>query len=89
MEGRVKAVHEHANKKSAMWIYILGLFIGLLGFLGTFLFNQVAALPATYTTIEQHNRENDRQDRRQEIIEKKIDDGFQQIRELIIDLHKK
>lgn len=80
------------NKKPAMWIGIVSavfvLTLGVYGFLGAHIFNEVEAAPKTYETKEDHNIDIDRIEKGQDRIEDKIDSGFKEIRKMILDLHK-
>ena len=43
-----------SNGKSWLWRGAIGIIVGLLSFLSTFMFNRVVAIPETYVTIEQN-----------------------------------
>ena len=88
MKAQMQAARAKVNRNAAPWIGGIAVFISILSFLGVFLFNEVTAAPKTYQTIEQHDRDIDKVDRRQERIEKKIDDGFTAITKHLLDLKK-
>lgn len=85
----IKAASDSASNNTLSWFGAVGILLGVLGFLGAYLFNEVSAMPKVYETTEQHQRDMDKQDERQRIIEKKLDDGFDGVQKLILDLHKK
>jgi cell division protein FtsB len=85
----IKAAQNRVNGNAAPWIGGIAVFISVLGFLGAFLFNEVTAAPKIYETIEQHQRDVDKQERDRQMVEDKIDKGFDKIYRLILDLHKK
>ena len=89
MKAQMQAAQEKVNKNPTPWILTMGILISVLSFIGVFIFTQVTAAPTTYETIAQHDRDVDRQDREQKEMAKKIDDGFNRIHDLIIELHKK
>ena len=72
MATRMQAAQDKVNSKPARWLGGISALVAVLGFLGVFLFTQVTAAPTTYESIENHNRDVDKQERRQEIIEKKL-----------------
>ncbi len=88
MKAKMQAAQEKVNKNVAPWLGGLAVLLSILGFLGAFMFNRVVAAPSTYQTIEQHQRDMDKTERRQERIEKKIDDGFTTITKHLLDLKK-
>ena len=85
----VKVAQGRVNRNAAPWIGGIAVFVAVLSFLGAFLFNEVTAAPKVYETIEQHQRDIDKQERDRQMVEDKIDKGFDRIHRLILDLHKK
>jgi hypothetical protein len=86
----MKQTVERINNKPAMWIGLLtAIFLGALGiygFLGAHIFNEVQAAPKTYETKDDHNRDINRIEITQRRIEDKIDKGFSELRDAINDL---
>jgi hypothetical protein len=75
------------NKNTWIWRSICLALIGVLGFLGSWIFGEVSAMPKEYATKQEVRLENDRQDERQTRLEKRIDDGFKETQRIILDLH--
>ena len=77
------------NKPTWIWRGLaLGL-LGILGFLGSWIFTEVSAAPKEYATKVEVREDQKRQDRDIDSLEKKIDDGFKETQRMILDLHKK
>jgi len=76
------------NKPTWVWRGSLTALICILGFLGSWLFTEVSAMPKEYVNkVDQHEIDG-RQDRQHEALEKKIDEGFKETQRMILDLHK-
>ena len=86
------------TKFYSRWI-TTGVVLGILGFLGTFLFTKVTAIPETYPTkselyttearIEKKvDSEMENVERQQSSLEKLVEQGFQAIQEAQKELHK-
>lgn len=78
----------YRNRKSHIWRGAVGVLIGILAFLSSFLFNRVVALPETYVTISANKEMHQDQNERQEKLEKKIDSGFEQLQEQYREINK-
>jgi hypothetical protein len=76
------------NKPTWIWRGSLMILFALLSFLGSWLFNEVSAMPKEYVNKVDQRSIDERQDRKQEALEKKIDQGFKDTQQLILDLHK-
>jgi hypothetical protein len=76
------------NKPTWVWRGSLMILFALLSFLGSWLFNEVSAMPKEYVNKEDQRLIDKRQDQEQRDLEKKIDDGFKETQRLILDLHK-
>ena len=76
------------NRPTWIWRGSLLALIGILGFLGSWVFTEVSAAPRNYATKTEVRRENDRQDIDIRAMEKRIDDGFKETQRIILDLHK-
>jgi hypothetical protein len=85
----VKIAQRRVNRNAAPWIGGIAILVTVLSFLGAFLFNEVVAAPKIYETIEQHDRDIDKQEQDRQRVEDRINEGFQKIQDLILDLHKK
>ena len=76
------------NRPTWIWRGSLLALIGILGFLGSWVFAEVSAAPKEYATKVEVARENDRQNVEIRAMERKIDDGFKETQRIILDLHK-
>lgn len=76
------------NGKSTIWRGTVGVLIGLLCFLSSFVFYKVVALPEVYINKtdnkEMHQVHRDRIDR----VESEIQQGFREIREQYIEINQ-
>ena len=84
----IKTAQKKVNSNAAPWIGGISILVAVLSFLAAFLFNEVTAMPKTYKTIEAHERDMDKVEKRQQRIEDKIDRGFENLQKTILDLHK-
>jgi hypothetical protein len=72
------------------WLWrgaIIGV-ITLIGGLMAWNFNEVAAIPKSYPTKIEVDKDNDKQDVRIERLSQDIKDGFRETQRIILDLHK-
>ena len=74
------------KNKSWLWRGAIGIIVGLLSFLSTFMFNRVVAIPETYVTIEQnkemHIDDKDEQKQLEQRTGKALDRIYQQMDEI-------
>jgi len=87
----VATLKEEFRRNKPTWIWravALGL-LGVIGFLGSWIFTEVSAAPSKFATKVEVRRENDRQDIEIRSIEEKIDEGFEKTQRMIFELHKK
>jgi hypothetical protein len=82
----MKKAQDRINSNPAIWIMLVSVVftaaLGLLGFFGTFTFNEVAAAPKIYETKDDHNRDVDRIEDGQIRIEGKIDKLIEKVGQL-------
>lgn len=77
------------NKTTWIWRGTLLSLLAVLSFLSSWVFSEVSAIPKNYTTKQQQNRIDDRQDAERKSLGEKIDNGFRETQKMILDLHKK
>lgn len=77
------------NKPVWVWRTSLLALIGVLGFLGSWVFAEVSAAPKVYVSKEEQRIRDQRQDKDRGELERKIDEGFRETQRLILELHKK
>jgi hypothetical protein len=82
----VKNAQDRVNSNPAVWILVLGTvftaLLGIMGFIGAFTFNEVAAAPKVYETKDDHNRDIDRIYEGQNRMEGKIDKLIESVGQL-------
>ena len=87
----IEGIKKEFSTNRPTWLWrggLLGL-LGVLSFLGSWVFAEVSAMPKTYATkekVRQIEQDNDREHRQ---MLDKIDDGFRETQRIILDLHKK
>lgn len=71
------------------WRGTIGVLLGLLAFLGGWLFTEVSAMPKTYSTKKEVREIEVDNDKEHQAIRDSIDEGFKETQRIILDLHKK
>jgi len=79
---------EIGNGKGVIWRSAIGILVALLSFLSAFMFNKVVAMPETYIKIEAQAKIEESQDRRQEKLEEKIDNGFNTLQQQFTEINQ-
>ena len=79
---------QNINKTVWVWRGSLLVLLAILSFLGSWVFQEVSAMPKTYPTKAEVQHENDRQDAEHRALETRINEGFEETQRLIIELHK-
>ena len=76
------------NVKSPIWRGTVGVLIGLLCFLTSFIFTKVVAMPEDYVTKVDNKEMHQVQKERVDQIEKDIKEGFKTLQEQYIEINQ-
>lgn len=76
------------NKPTWIWRGTVLVLIGVLSFLGSWIFTEVSAAPKVYQTKEEQRAVDNRQDTEIRAIRSEVQEGFKETQRIILDLHK-